>query len=636
MRSALVVSSAFSLVVATSAAPVASAQIFQPGSQPLGSGHPDALTVPLQTSGGCARCHGAYAPEGDYEPYDSWRGSMMANASRDMVARAALAVAEADIPGAADFCVRCHSPFTWYNGGSSRPEYEPASGLSRFAADDSSTLSSDLDGVACMACHRAEDPGESQIHNSQLVLHDGQRRYGPYDYADGTDPRHETGVSSFLAESRFCGQCHDIHNPLHQGYVADAMGRAVPTGRRFVIERTYTEWAYSRFAEPGPEQRTCQDCHMPEVDTPVLAASELEVLRPEMSRHDLVGASVWQPMAILAALPSPFSSDLEPVYRASSERARRMLTRAARLEIVLNELGGARASATIRVTNESGHKLPTGYPEGRRMWLEVEVLDGAGRVVASSARYDDATNTLVEDAQARVYDVSLGERQPDGTVVPSFHFVRNDTLLHDTRIPPEGFDAPAETDAHPVGRDYANGDGTFRHYDEPRYVFNELCGTGTLRLRARLRFQSNSREYMEFLRDNAPNSALPELAGRSWGDVAYDAWSMHGGDRPIDMATVETDLGASPGPCTEPDAALLADAAPASDDAGPGLDDASAQDAASGIDAGAGSGAAACGCRASKPRASAPALWLLAGLVLALRARATRASRASRPAPPGA
>jgi hypothetical protein len=620
MRSALALTA---LTLTFFAAP-ASAQIFQPGSQPVGSAHADALTVPIQTSGGCARCHSMYAPDGDYEPFNSWRGSMMANAERDMVARAALAVAEEDAPGAADFCVRCHSPFTWYNGGSVRAEYDSVSGIARFQPDDASALSSDLDGVACMSCHRAEDPGDDQIHNTQLMLHDGQLRYGPYDYTDGTDPRHETAVSTFLPQSRFCGQCHDIHNPLHSGYVLDDTGRAIPTGRSFAIERTYTEWAYSRFAEPGPDGRTCQDCHMPEVPMPVLAAGELDALRSEMNRHDLAGASVWQPLAILDALPGTFSADLAPEYTASSERARRMLESAARLEVMASSLSGASATATIRVTNETGHKLPTGYPEGRRMWLEVDVLDASDRVIASSARYDDETDTLTEDAQARIYDVELGERQADGMVVSSFHFVLNDTLMHDTRIPPEGFDAPAETDSHPLGRDYANGDGTFRHYDEPSYTFAGLCGTGALRLRARLRFQSNSREYMEFLRDNAPDSALPELAGRSWGDVAYEAWRSHGGDQPIDMESIEVDLGASPGPCPEPDAAVIVDAAATSDDAGPGAD----ASTPIGIDAGTGGGGGGCGCRASEPRSSAPVLSLFAGLALVLARRRVRVTRA--------
>ena len=583
----------------------AHAQIFQPGSQPVGSGHPDALTVGMQTNYTCARCHSNYADDGDYEPYDTWRGSMMGNAARDPVARAAMAIAEVDVPGAADFCVRCHSTFTWYNGGSSAPDFDVPTMTPRFAPDEPGVLSPDLDGVACMTCHRSEDPGPTQISNTQLQLSDGQERLGPYDYAPGEpEPPHEASRSEFVASSRLCGQCHNIHNPLLAGYTVGADGMAIPTGRPFSIERTFSEWEHSVFSEPGPDAQTCQGCHMPEVDHPVNAAAEFPIQRDHMSRHDLAGGSVWQPLAILERIPSPTPLQTAS-FLASSNRARTMLENAATLEVLTSTLTSAELTASFRVTNTTGHKLPTGYPEGRRVWLEVEVLDGSDHVIASSARYDELTDTLAEDAQARIYEVKLGERQDDNTVDPSFHFVLNDTTIRDTRIPPRGFTAPAELDMAPIGRDYAVGDGTYNHFDEPTYRFSNLCGTGNLRVRARLRYQANSHEYMEFIRDRTPASLDPALAGRSWGQIAYEGWRTHGGDMPTTMEMVETDLGPSPGLCPEPDAAVSLDAA-ASPDAATAADaamhDAAAMgaDATSGDDAGplmaAGGG---CGCRTS-------------------------------------
>ena len=38
----------------------------------------------------------------------------------------------------------------------------------------------------------------------------------------------------------------------------------------------------------------------------------------------------------------------------------------------------------IKVTNLTGHKLPTGYSEGRRMWLNVQVRDANGGLVFES------------------------------------------------------------------------------------------------------------------------------------------------------------------------------------------------------------------------------------------------------------
>ena len=38
--------------------------------------------------------------------------------------------------------------------------------------------------------------------------------------------------------------------------------------------------------------------------------------------------------------------------------------------------GDSLCPVEVRVTNLTGHKLPTGYPEGRRMWLNVQARDG--------------------------------------------------------------------------------------------------------------------------------------------------------------------------------------------------------------------------------------------------------------------
>ncbi|WP_157069108.1 hypothetical protein [Sandaracinus amylolyticus] len=519
----------------------ASAQIFQPGTQPVGE--ENGITLPIQSSRTCRMCHSAYAADDDYEPYDSWRGSMMSHAARDPVVLAALAIAEEDVPGASDFCLRCHTPNAWLGGRSSLPEYHASNPTfpERLRPDDGS-LSADRDGIGCMVCHRiTEPPDAAMISNAQLLLADGEAgeaRRGPYEYAEGEDPRHPTILDPYLSSGALCGSCHDIHNPLHDGFRLED-GAMQPTGRRFAIERTYSEWQHSAFSARG---ETCQSCHMPEVAQRASDDVAFDA-RPEMSRHDLAGASTWQARAIAASVRE-HDADAAMFLERSAMRAESMLREAATVEITSSALEGDVATATVRVTNESGHKLPTGYPEGRRVWLQIEVVDATGRVVAGSGRYDDETATLERDAQLRTYEVKLGVRGEE-----SFHFVLNDTLIEDTRIPPEGFAPPAEIDAAPLGRDYGDGAGGYRHWDEASYTLGELCGEGTLTLRARLRMQATTREYVEFLRDEAPASADPALGGRSWGQVAYDAWREHGGDEPFDMEVVEVALGASPRAC---------------------------------------------------------------------------------------
>jgi MYXO-CTERM domain-containing protein len=593
----------------------AAAQVFQPGTQPVGAD--GGIVEDIQPSRPCGRCHGNYEPAEDLEPYDTWRGALMSSAMRDPIARAAIAIAEEDAPGGADFCLRCHTPVAWFRGRSTLPEYDPASpGYPERLADDRATtgggtgLSDEQDGVGCMVCHRmVAPPMPSMIANAQLVLADGaeaEARRGPYAYGPGEDPRHETAVEPFLSTSELCGSCHDIHNPLREGHRG-----ATPTGRPMAIERTYSEWRYSAFADRG---QTCQSCHMPEVEAPAAGDGPF---RPRMSRHDLVGGNVWVPLA-LAERVRVFDPVAARALETSSRRAREMLERAATLDIRASTLDGARARATVRVTNRSGHRLPTGYPEGRRMWLEVAIVDGSGRVVAGSGLYDEERATLRRDPQLRTYEAKLGQGATE-----SFHFILNDTLIEDTRIPPEGFRAPPEADAAPLGRDYGDGAGGYRHWDEVEYVFDELCGEGMLTLRARLRYQSTTREYVEFLRDTAPPSPDPELAGRSWGDIAFEAWRMHGGGVPVDMAVASAPLGPAPRACPEPAPDAGSDAG---GDAGGEPIDAGGGGPVAGGDGGGGGGerVGGCGCRAAAPRGDrAFALAALAALAF-VRRRHTR------------
>lgn len=540
--------------------------IFQPGTQPIGEA--GGIQVPVQGSRSCDACHGGYGgPDDDYGANDSWRGSLMGNAARDPVVRAALAIAEVDHPAAADFCLRCHAPTAWLAGRSSLREYDPSNpGYPERLRPDVPTddfrtgsFSADLDGVGCMICHRMIDPGDPELlGNARFVLADGDQgnmRRGPYEYAPDQDPRHETAFEPFQSESAFCGTCHDISNPLLTGHRGTES-----TGRPMAIERTYSEWLNSAFAT-GAEAKTCQDCHLPEVS----ADASLEgFFRETMSRHDLNGGNVWVPLA-LAESASAVSEEAARLLKRSSERANRSLNEAATLEIRDFMFDGSEAAATIRVTNETGHKLPTGYPEGRRMWLEVTIRDVSGVRWRSGVLSD---GSLVTDDQLRTYEVKLGQNGEEG-----FHFVLNDSLIADTRIPPRGFrlrDPVSESEMAPLGRDYRNDDGSYRHWDEASYSMRGICGEGTLTLTARLLFQTTTREYIEFLRDNQPPpSGDPALGGRTWGRIAYDAWQRHGGDQAIEMERVEVTLGAARA-C--PDAGLPAPDAGVSDAAGTAAD----------------------------------------------------------------
>jgi hypothetical protein len=205
-------------------------------------------------------------------------------------------------------------------------------------------------------------------------------------------------------------------------------------------------------------------------------------------------------------------------------RARAMLQRAATLTATLTG-----QTLNVRVYNESGHKLPTGYPEGRQMWLSISAFDASGALVYASGVYSDAAGELVHDPDLRLFHVEHGlspewaaalDRDPG----PSHHVALNNAILFDNRIPPRGFsnDAFLGADIAPAGEVYADG----QYWADAAYTLPP----GVVRVTVELRYQTASRDYVTFLRDS--NFTTPD------GDVLYALWQQTGRSAPVTMATL--------------------------------------------------------------------------------------------------
>jgi hypothetical protein len=212
--------------------------------------------------------------------------------------------------------------------------------------------------------------------------------------------------------------------------------------------------------------------------------------------------------------------------QAAKVRATAMLQKAAALDITPNYAG-----VTVRVTNQTAHKLISGYPEGRRMWLNVQAFDQADNLVFESGHYDPSTGVLSHDAQAAIYHIEGGLTPGLAAALglpagPSFHFVLNDTVYLDNRIPPRGFtNAAFETIQSPVvGHAYADG----QYWDDTAYSLPNSAKT----VHARLYYQATSKEYVEFLRDENTTTTI--------GDELYAAWVNHGRATPVLMAEATT------------------------------------------------------------------------------------------------
>ena len=567
---------------------VVPSEIQQPGTQPGEVGS-------LESPDKCDNCHGGYNPA--VEPAFNWRGSMMANAGRDPIFWATLAIAEQDFDGAGDLCLRCHSTAGWM-GGRSTP------------TDGSGLAAGDADGVDCDTCHTATNTnnqehlgvmlppfvandGSSGFYGSgMLSLYPGSAKLGPYSDAGA---RHQFMQSKFHRDADFCGSCHDVSNPA-VGDLAHNNGRqttgdpVVASGvpgdsvvnkaafnnvpyKYGVVERTHSEFksgllsrtlvssygslpaelkagaikaaydaAGGNYRDGTPRYFTCQTCHMRAVTG--YGANKAGIpLREDLPLHDMTGGNYWAPDAIkyqnaqgTLRLGGGLTAVQLAALDAGISRAQQQLQLAATLSVSGN---------TLKIVNHTGHKLISGYPEGRRMWVNVKWYDASNAPLREDGAYGvvasfggSAVKSIVDlaDPNTRVYEAHYGMTQewaaqllalgysPDlpltydrvsgaedhtlgqlaaqapGSSHETFHFVLNNTVVKDNRIPTYGmsYSEARRRNALPVpASQYGNpgSNGSFNYWDE--LVLNPPQGAAYADIA--LLYQPTSWEYVQFL-----------------------------------------------------------------------------------------------------------------------------------------
>jgi hypothetical protein len=468
------------------------------------------------------------------------------------------------------------------------------------------------------------------------VFYGGTEKLGPY--SDPASP-HPALPSQYHRQSALCGTCHDVSNPavgdlaprngamvpLAPGTFSGVLGAPVEQKAAFqnfpyaygTVERTYSEHVASLldttrvqdFSSLPPELQagalararaaataavpsgnyadgterffTCQTCHMAPVQGKGCNKQGAPV-RADLPLHDMTGGNTWAPDAIryLAAQNElPLGNSLTAAQLAAMEtgqaRARANLTEAASLEVTGN---------VLRVVNLTGHKLLSGYPEGRRMWIRAVWRDAGGNTLREDGGYGTVTTVTVggtttavssilapDDPETRIYQVHMGmtqewalalvglgyppslalgydrvtgapaltlgalAAQPPGSKHETFHFVLNDVTVADDRIPPYGmsYDEALARSALPVPDDQY-GDpgpgGRYLHYDERTLHPPVGARTATIELL----YQATSWEYVQFLY-LANAGAIAFLADS--GEDVLQAWLATGMAAPLVMAS---------------------------------------------------------------------------------------------------
>jgi len=223
---------------------------------------------------------------------EQWRGSAHARAATNAWVRdlysgdgtpgggAGYVFRDTHDPDDTGFCATCHAPIAEAR----------APGAIFFDEVDGDSA---LEGVNCSACHTIDQVGTNvdALHllgNATMRFPlDGIGGIGTHEYVWGPldDVNYTFMKSSYapvFSDSRYCASCHEYANPE-----TGAPG-----------QRTYTEWLASPYAVPGPGFRSCQNCHMREMEAGTIADPPplfqgIEVIRAptQRHRHDFVGAT---------------------------------------------------------------------------------------------------------------------------------------------------------------------------------------------------------------------------------------------------------------------------------------------------------------------------------------------------------
>lgn len=399
----------------------------------------------------CATCHAGVSRPAAADsalpqsigPADLWGGSMMAHSSRDPYWQAKVRFESAAAPSKAaiieDTCHRCHAPMQ---------QYELRATSTRMALDDLNALG--REGVGCTVCHQIalDGLGAHESFEANFKINDERLIYGPHanPFANPmiANTRYTPVEAQHIMESALCGSCHTVITP-----VLDAQEEVKG---EFLEQSPFLEWLASRY--PG-EGKTCQSCHMPVLrDSSGMEVPVSFALRPNglpfpptsprapFGLHFIAGANV----AMLDMLRELSPLD-EPQLKLTQDWTRKGIENALALETTA-ELRDGFLLASVKVTNLTGHKLPSAYPS-RRVWLHLTVRDGSGKAVFESGGWDPETGEIsaqngiephrrvvTEPWQTIIYESELADL--DGN--PTVSLLKAASTIKDNRLLPAGFD----------------------------------------------------------------------------------------------------------------------------------------------------------------------------------------------------
>ena len=467
------------------------------------------LTTEFRTSDRCVACHNELKTNSgeDISIGFQWRASIMANSSRDPYWQGSVRRESIDHPESQadieDECSICHMPISHLTAKSEEQKAKIFEHLPISESDQEHRAAAD--GVSCSVCHQIEKErlGTRDSFNGNVAIASPENKaqrpeYGPFVIDAGHRRVMQSSTGGFVPEqgdqirdSALCGSCHTLKTK--------ALG---PRGKEvgsFPEQMPYQEWLHSDYRD----NRTCQSCHMPEVQEAVPITALFGSPRVGMHRHDFVGANFFMQRILNGHRDELGVAALAPELTSAADRTANFLqTQSARVNIHNLQTTASGLSMDVLVENLTGHKLPTAYPS-RRAWLHVVVRDSTGRVVFESGalnadgsivgNHNDADPLQFEPyyreidspQQVQIFEPILKDAQ--GKVTTGLLSAIG--YLKDSRILPTGFDKQtAEPDIAVVGE--AASDPDFNAKGAlTRYVIKTGDAVGPFHVEAELWYQ---------------------------------------------------------------------------------------------------------------------------------------------------
>ncbi len=336
-----------------------------------------------------------------------------------------------DTPSRAGNCATCHTPVAsqvpnnqncGWSGCHTSLTIERSNGVIAPATSAVVSSGAGLDGISCELCHKVGDiiiDPKTNLPKPDMPGILSMRLYRPEGDAQlffGTmlDVTRRVSYLPLQTKSEYCAPCH-------YGVFGGVVGNNMVTGGT-VIYNSYGEWLNSPYSDPETG-KTCQDCHMPVLDTQV---------------------SVFPEKGGIPRDYTPFHSHYMP--GAADEK---LLQNSVSLVSSAHRVGG-QLQVQVSVTNDqTGHDIPTDSPN-RSMILVIEVVDAQGKTVnLLQGPVNPAWSGNYSGTPGKTFAKVLRDDWTGET--PTAAYWRPVTVVEDGRLAPLATDATQYTFDLPAG-----------------------------------------------------------------------------------------------------------------------------------------------------------------------------------------